>query len=333
MKKILKYVLYLFLFLIVVVAALLTYIKTALPDVGKAEDLKIEYTPERIERGHYLATSVTVCMDCHSKRDWTKFSGPLTEGTLGMGGERFDQGVGMPGVYYSRNITPEGIARYTDGELFRLITTGVSKEGRALFPLMPFTYYGRMDPEDIYSIISYVRSLAPVKNEVPNSVSDFPMNFIINTLPKKAQPQKRPASSDVLAYGAYMTNASACRECHTRVEKGQIIPEFAFGGGREFLMPGGATIRSSNITPDAETGIGKWTEEAFIQRFKIFADSSYSPTPVAPGEFNSIMPWTMYARMDRKDLAAIYTYLKSVKPITNEVEKFTPPAKPGISNR
>lgn len=325
MKKILKYILYVFLFLLLVIAGLLTYIKTALPDVGEAEDLKIEYTPERISRGRYLATSVTVCMDCHSKRDWSRFSGPLTEGTLGMGGERFDQNVGMPGVYYSRNITPEGITRYTDGELFRLITTGVSKEGRALFPLMPFTYYGRMDPEDIYSIMSYVRSLAPVKNEVLNSVSDFPMNFIINTLPEKAHPQKRPATSDVLAYGAYMTNASACRECHTRVEKGQIIPEFAFGGGREFLMPGGITIRSSNITPDAETGIGKWTEEAFIQRFKIFADSSYSPTPVGPGEFNSIMPWTMYARMDRNDLAAIYAYLKSVKPITNMVEKFTPP--------
>jgi hypothetical protein len=325
MKKILKYVLYLFLFLIIVMAGLLMYIKIALPNVGKAEELKIEYTPERIERGRYLATAVSVCMDCHSKRDWTKFSGPLTEGTLGMGGERFDQGVGLPGVYYSRNITPEYIARYTDGELFRLITTGVSKEGRALFPLMPFTYYGRMDPEDIYAIISYVHSLAPVKNEVPSSVSDFPMNFIINTLPERAHPQKRPDSSDILAYGAYMTNASACRECHTRVQRGQIIPEFAFGGGREFLMTGGATVRSSNITPDAETGIGKWTEAAFIQRFKIFADSSYTPTLVAPGEFNSIMPWTMYARMDRKDLAAIYTYLKSVKPITNQVEKFTPP--------
>ena len=331
MKKTLKYILYFFLFLIVVVAASLTYIKTALPDVGKAEDLKIEYTPVRIERGRYLATAVSVCMDCHSRRDWTKFSGPLTEGTLGMGGERFDQGAGLPGVYYSRNITPEYIARYSDGELFRLITTGVSKEGRALFPLMPFTYYGRMDPQDIYAIISYVRSLAPVKNEVPISISDFPMNFIINTLPEKAEPQKRPDPSDALAYGAYMTNASGCRECHTRVNRGQIIREVSFGGGREFLMPGGATVRSANITPDTDTGIGKWTEAAFVQRFKIFADSSYAPTPVVEGEFNSIMPWTMYARMDRKDLAAIFTYLKSVNPIANEVEKFTPPV--GISKR
>ncbi len=327
MKKELKYFLYCLLLLVIAVSVLLTYVKAALPDVGAAQDLKIDYTPEKIERGRYLAHSVTVCMDCHSKRDWTKFSGPLKEGTLGMGGERFDQNVGMPGIYYSKNITPEGISRYSDGELFRLITTGVSKEGKALFPLMPFSYYGRMDPDDIYSIIAYVRVLSPIKNEIADSKSDFPMNFIINTIPQKAEPQKRPDTTDVLAYGAYMINASACRECHTRVEKGQIIPELAFSGGREFRMPDGSTIRSSNITMDYETGIGKLTEAAFIQRFKIYADTSLSPISVAPGEFNSIMPWMMYAGMSRKDLGAIYAYLKSVKPVTNPVVNFSPSTK------
>ncbi|GHM99383.1 hypothetical protein WSM22_08730 [Cytophagales bacterium WSM2-2] len=326
MNKILKIFGYVIAALFIAVAGLLTYVKTALPNVGEAEELKIDYSPERIERGRYLANHITVCMDCHSKRDWSKFSGPLVEGTLGMGGERFDQTVGMPGVYYSKNITPKGISRYSDGELFRLITTGVSKEGRALFPLMPFSYYGRMDPEDIYSIIAYVRSLKPVQNQVPDSESDFPMNFIINTLPQKAEPQKRPDTTDLIAYGAYMVNATACRECHTRAEKGQIIPEFAFSGGREFQMPDGSMLRSSNLTQDPETGIGKWTEEAFIQRFKIFLEANASVS-VKPGEFNSIMPWTMYAHMTRKDFAAIYAYLKTVKPIRNEVEKFSPAQK------
>lgn len=327
MKKILTFVLYLVLAFLVVIAVLLIYVKTALPDVGPAADLKIEYTPERVARGRYLATAVNVCMDCHSKRDWSQFSAPLVEGTFGMGGEKFDESVGMPGVYYSKNITPEGISRYTDGELFRVITTGVSKEGKALFPLMPFTYYGRMEPEDVYCIISFLRSLTPIKNEVPEAHSDFPMNFIINTLPQKANPGKRPDTTDVLAYGAYMTNATACRECHTRENKGQIIEEFAFSGGRAFTLLDGSVVRSANITPDKDTGIGSWTEEAFVARFKMYDDSATlaSLPKVGPGDFNTIMPWTMYARMKRSDLAAIYAYLRTVKPMTNKVDKFTAP--------
>lgn len=324
MKKALKIIGLLLLMAVLAIGGLLTYVKTALPNVGEAEDLKIEYTAERIERGRYLAHSVTVCMDCHAVRDWSKFSGPPTPGTLGKGGDRFDQSVGMPGVYYAKNITPHGISRYTDGELYRVITTGVTKEGKALFPIMPYPYYGRMDPEDIYSIIAYVRSLQPVESTVPDAQHDFPFNFIVNTIPQKAEPQKRPEKTDLLAYGAYMANASGCIECHTQVEKGQIIKELAFSGGREFAFPDGSVLRSSNITMDKETGIGALTEEQFIQRFKTYADSAYQVPSVAPGEFNSVMPWTMYAGMERDDLAAIFAYLKSLPPRKNPVVKYSP---------
>jgi len=324
--KILKYLAYALVLVVVAVAVLLIYVKAALPNVGEAEAITIEYTPARIERGKYLAHAVAVCMDCHSTRDWSKFSGPLTEGTLGKGGERFDQTVGMPGVYYSKNITPSGISRYTDGELYRVITTGVTKEGKAMFPLMPYPYYGKMDKEDIYSIIAYVRSLTPIENTVQESSSDFPMNFIINTIPAKPQHQTRPAPTDVLASGAYLANAAGCIECHTQVDKGQIKKDLAFSGGREFAFPNGSLVRSTNLTPD-KTGIGSWTEEQFVQRFKAYSDSGYVAPTVPKGEFNSIMPWTMYSKMTKEDLAAIYQYLKTVKPISNSVERFTPPAK------
>ncbi len=145
MKTFLKIVLYLVILAVVGIGALLAYVKFALPDVDKAQDLKVELTPERIARGSYLANHVTVCMDCHSTRDFSKFSGPVVEGTLGKGGDRFDETMGFPGVYYSKNITPAGISRYTDGELYRGITTGVTKEGRAMFPVMPYPYYSKMD--------------------------------------------------------------------------------------------------------------------------------------------------------------------------------------------
>ncbi|HCT24427.1 MAG TPA: cytochrome C, partial [Chitinophagaceae bacterium] len=96
MKKAFKVLGYLVLGIIVLLAAALTYVKLALPNVGDAPQLTVQATPEKIARGEYLANHVTVCMDCHSKRDWTKFSGPVTPGTLGMGGDRFDESVGMP---------------------------------------------------------------------------------------------------------------------------------------------------------------------------------------------------------------------------------------------
>jgi mono/diheme cytochrome c family protein len=326
MKKAFRIIGYFLLVIIVIATGLLIYVKVALPNVGAAPDLKVENSLAHIERGKYLANGVTVCIDCHSTRDWSKFLAPLTEGTIGKGGERFDKKQGFPGIFYSKNITPAGINRYTDGELFRLITTGVTKEGRAMFPVMPYHYYGQMDPEDIKCIIAYIRTLPPIDNPVLESVSDFPMNFIINTIPHKANPQKLPAKSDQLAYGAYMTNASACVECHTPVKTGQIIRELSFSGGREFTLPDGSVVRSSNLTPDMETGLGSWKEELFINRFKAYADAGYQPQLVKPGEFNSIMPWLMYSKMNKEDLAAIYVYLRQVKSIKNSVVKFTPAA-------
>src|SRR5688572_33497229 len=104
--KIVKILGLVLLVILVLIGSAIAYVKVALPDVGEAEDLTIERTPERIARGKYLAHSVSVCMDCHAVRDWTKFAGPPTEGTLGKGGDRFDQTAGLPGVFYAKNITP-----------------------------------------------------------------------------------------------------------------------------------------------------------------------------------------------------------------------------------
>ena len=182
MKKIMKLFLWAAGILMLAVIAALIYLKFALSNVGKAPELKVEMTAERIARGKYLANNVAVCMDCHSKRDWSRFAGPPVPATLGMGGEIFDQKFGYPGSYSSKNITPAGISRYSDGELFRVISSGVNREGKALFPIMPYLNYGQMDEEDIRSIIAYIRTLIPVRNQVPESASDFPMNFIINLI-------------------------------------------------------------------------------------------------------------------------------------------------------
>lgn len=320
MKKVFKVLGILVLILLVTVGGIAVYIKQMLPDVGEAPNIKVMITPERVARGEYLANNVMVCMDCHSTRNWGEFSGPPVPGTTGKGGDRFDQKMGIPGIFYSRNITPAGIGDWTDGEVFRAITSGVAKDGRALFPLMPHPAYGQLDEEDIKSVVAYLRTLPAIKNEIPMPEPDFPFNYIINTIPKKASFAARPATSDSLAYGKYLITAAGCVECHSPVDKGQVIIEKAFTGGRAFEMPQG-TLYSSNLTPH-ESGIGTWTKAAFIARFKQYADSSMKHIPVAPDDFNTIMPWTMYAGMKEEDLSAIYSYLHTLAPVDNKVTKF-----------
>lgn len=306
--------------IVIAVIASICYLKFALPNVGKAEDITIHATPAQIERGKYLANHVAVCMDCHSTRDWTRFSGPIISGTLGKGGEYFGQELGFPGKFYSKNLTPFNLKNWTDGQILRAFTSGVDKDGNALFPVMPYLYYGKIDKEDALAIISYIRTLKPIDSKVPASHPDFPMNFIINTIPQKPSFSTKPNPSDQLKYGAYLTNMAGCIECHTQADKGKINPALAFSGGRDFELPNGI-VRSANITPDKQTGIGDWTEADFVAKFKSYADTG-AAYKMAPHSVNTIMPWVMYSGMDSSDLKAIYAYLRTVKPMKNQVNHF-----------
>jgi len=317
MKRIIKVVLIL---LIIGVGGFAAYVAFALPDVAPAPNINVNLTPERIKHGEYLATHVAACMDCHSSRDWSRFSGPLKDGTLGNGGEYFGPEMGFPGKFYAKNLTPTHLGNWTDGEIFRAITSGVNKEGKALFPVMPYPYYNKMDREDILAIIAYIRSLPAISNDVQDSKANFPINFIMNTVPKKFSPVAKPDTLRTVEYGAYLVNMAACMECHTQADRGKLIMDQAFAGGRAFNQPNGV-VRSANITPDSQSGIGGWTDSLFVDRFKSFEHQKNIPS-LASGQLNTVMPWSMYAGMKRKDLLAIFTYLKTLKPISNEVIRY-----------
>lgn len=309
----------------VLIAGAILYLLLAFPKISPPSDLKVEATPERIERGRYLATTVVGCVDCHSVRDWTKFAGPIIPGTEGKGGDKYDRALaGIPGTIYAQNITPTYLSRYSDGQLYRLITTGVTYDGRAIFPMMPYPAYGRMDPEDVRSIIAYIRTLAPHQGEHPSSNLTFPMNLIVRTIPQEPQPMHRPDPTDTLKYGEYLFTIAACGDCHTPMEKGTPIPGKHLAGGFEFRNPRtGDRVRSANITQDLETGIGGWTEDLFVQRFTAYNEPTWNNHLVGVGEFNTVMPWLLFRHMEERDLKAIYRYLKTVPPVTNLVNKFT----------
>jgi hypothetical protein len=324
MKKALKVVGIIAIVIILFIAGAAFYVKNFLPDVGPAPEMKISSTPEKVKRGEYLANHVMICMDCHSERDWRYFAGPMQMDSLGKGGEVFDKRAGFPGTIYSANITPAGIGDWTDGEVFRAITTGVRKNGKAIFPVMPHHNYGQLDPEDIESVICYLRSLKPLEYKVPESEYEFPMNFIVNTIPQKANFSKRPDTSDVIAYGKYIATAASCKDCHTPFDKGKFDTAFLLAGGRSFQLPAG-TITSMNLTPDPQTGIGNMTKEQFLDKFRPYRDSAYAHRQVDfMSEYSSIMPWSVYAGMSDQDLGAIYEFLRTLKPIENKVVKWQP---------
>jgi len=309
-------------FLILVFAGGL-YLNYVLPDVGPSPEIKIKRSATRIENGRYLANHVTVCMDCHSKRDWGLFAGPMSPTEIGAGGEVFNQEMGFPGTFYASNITPASLGNWTDGDLFRAITAGVSKDGRALFPLMAAHRFGKMDKEDIYDIIAYIRTLASVKKNIPKSEADFPVNFLINTMPQQADFVKKPDPKDSIRYGGYLVNAAGCVDCHSKIDKGSVVPGTEFGGGMVFNQPAGA-VTSTNITFHPNTGIGNWTKEQFVNRFKLYRSGSYKPATVAKNELNTPMPWSMYGGMRDRDLESIYVFLKQLRPINNKVVRFKP---------
>ena len=322
MKKVLYVLGGLALLVIVVVVIGIIYLNLAYPKVSPAENITIEATPERLARGEYLVRHVTPCLDCHSKTDRNYFASPVIPGTEGMGGQPFP-GVGS---LYVSNITPAALKDWTDGEIARAITSGVANDGRPLVPMMPYPEFRYLAKEDVHAIVAYLRTLPPIENDVPLPSIDFPMNLIFRTLPSDPDPQPLPDSSDAVGTGKYLVRVAGCYFCHTPNDQGTPIAGKDFSGGHEFSDPEMGTARSANITPDMETGIGGWTEGVFIARFKAYADSTGSHIPYVKGGPQTAMPWTIFAGMTEKDLGAIYNYLRTVPPIKNSVQKFSPAA-------
>jgi mono/diheme cytochrome c family protein len=304
--------------LVAAIGGFFVYFGLILPAEMPVPDLRVASSPEAIARGQYLARHVAVCMDCHSTRDWSYFAGPIKPGTLGRGGERFDAKSGLPGVVISKNITPYALGKWSDGEIARAMAGGISRDGHALFPLMPYDGYRFMDEADAHSVIAYLRTLQPLENDVPRHQLNFPLNLIVNAIPKPPAFRQIDRSNRV-EYGRYLATLGGCVWCHTPVnDQGRTIPEMALAGGHAFPMNGG-TVRSANISPDPETGIGKWSRETFIARFGAYRGPDAEALPLGANGFNTLMSWTQFAGMTDEDLGAIYEFVMQSRPIGNPV--------------
>jgi len=288
----------------------------------KSDDNK-DSLKQVIARGEYLVNHVAGCIDCHSKRDFTKYSGPVVPGSEGGGGMLFDPKFGLPGMIYGKNITPDsatGIGTWTDDEILRAMTQGINKKGDTLFPIMPYPNFNRMAKTDLLSIIAFIRTLKPINNVVPARQLFVPIGVVYpgKFLQPSVDSNMAPAASDIVKYGGYLAMVADCGTCHSPLTPQGPDHTRMFAGGYIFDL-GSNKVASANITPDS-TGIGGWSEERFMSKFTTYRDSSQINRD--PGNQNTIMPLSILAGMKDEDIKAIYAYLRTVAPIRNVVEKF-----------
>jgi hypothetical protein len=85
-------------------------------------------------------------------------------------------------------------------------------------------------------------------------------------------------------------------------------------------MRSGGELYSANITPDPETGIGRWTEAQFVDRFKSIANAPEESLALN-GRKNTEMPWRDYGGMTTEDLSAIFAYLRTLPPVRHAVPR------------
>jgi mono/diheme cytochrome c family protein len=326
-----KKVLFVLLLLIVAIPACgLGYLYLRQPAQAPPSAVKVSMAPERIERGRYIFTTLSECDGCHSERDFTRVGGPVVVSGRGKGNILSDFEKGFPGQVVAPNITPDmetGIGSWTDGEKIRAIREGIDKSGRALFPMMPYQAFAHMSDYDVESVVAFLDSLPPIKNALPATQLSFPTNLMIKGAPQPVARVPEPDRGNKLKYGEYLVTLADCGGCHTQAEKGQPLPGMEFAGGNKFETIIG-TVLSANISQDMDTGIGKWNEEHFLKKFADYKEYAAVGPPKATGpDAFTLMPWLPFSQLNQEDLSAIFTYLKTVKPVKNYVE-----THPGVKN-
>ena len=240
-----------------------------------------------VERGRHIFTAVSSCVVCH--------------GSDG-GGSPFLTDAAMA-VLSAPNLTtgPGGVGvAYGDADFDRAIRRGVRPDGTRLI-IMPSWAYAAFSDDDAASVIAYIRSLAPVDRVTPR-VKLGPIGRMLvatHRLPMDATrlideglPPSPPPAGVGSEYGQYLARVSGCMGCHgTHLSGGHLL-------GSPDDPP------ASNITP---AGIGAWSLADFTRTMRTGKDP-------AGHELNPFMPWRTTGQMTDDELAALYTYLKSVPP-------------------
>ncbi len=295
--------------LIVLIGIFAAYIYFApAPSYAKVEVLEIEVepTPERLAKGEKLVLSN--CIGCHANENGV------------LEGLEFDDVAANKafGTLYAANITQhkeKGIGSYTDGELYRLLRTGIKKNNKLASVVMP--KWATCSPDDIYSMIAFLRSkhkaVQPSEKEHPKHKGSFLeralMKFAFKPIPYQDEHLRRPLATDSVAYGKYLINSVyGCYMCHSgNLEKANLLePEKTpnyLGGGYVFELNAGKIPVPSLLMKD-DSRVSTWSLEQFI---KAVREGVRPDTKVG-----FLEPMHPYPLLDTMEVKGMYYYLKEM---------------------
>lgn len=259
-----------------------------------------------LARGEYLVEGIVGCGNCHSSRTE---DGEFIEGMEYAGNFVIEE----PGfTAYAPNITPDpdtGIGTWTDEEIIRAVREGIRPDGSVMGPPMSYPFYREISDNDMEAMVAYLRTVPPVRNEVPASTYNVPLPP--NWGPPLGEVPDVPRD-DQVAYGRYLAHSLGhCTDCHTPLVEGQHDFSRIGAGGNVFHSPFGYswTVIAANITQHPEAGIGNWTD-AEIER-AITDGVSRDGRQLLP-----FMGFQFYDRIREEDLDAIVAYLRTLEPAT-----------------
>lgn len=285
----------------------------ALPLLGQAQDgtppaanaaAAAPHDPQML-RGAYLARAGD-CVSCHTRPQGAPFAGGLPLAT-------------PFGTIISTNITPDpeqGIGTYSQADFTRALREGRARDGRYLYPAMPYTNFSRLNDEDLQALYAYfMKGVQPARQDTPRTELRWPfsMRWLMagwNLLYLPGQPYAADASrSAEWNRGAYLVQGLGhCSACHT--PRGVAGAEKASSekSGEAFLA--GAVIDGWYAQPlrnTAEPGLATWSQQEIVDYLK----TGRTGKTAAFGRMAQVVAnSTQY--MTREDLGAIATYLKSL---------------------
>ena len=275
-------------------------------------ELHVQATPEKVARGKWWASML--CADCHANPQ----SGRLTGRDM-----RIDVPFGSIHSYNITNHPDRGIGAWSDGDIAYLLRTGVARDGRYTPPWM--AKLPHMADDDLEAIIAFLRSDDPMV--APSDIPSIPArpSFFTKFLASVAfgplpLPDKRiepPSRGDKVALGRYLVWNLDCWTCHSPdfSKLNSLEPPKTPGflaGGNTVENDVGEQLRTPNLTPDVETGLGGWTEEQFVRALR---------EGVRPDNTAVRAPMGTYSLLDVDEAKAIFAYLRTIPAAKNAVPR------------